>query len=122
MYNDAHLPDNEAWTNMTADLRESKQSQNAMRKENSQVSYSRSIDPQLNFGSYRQLKRRLAEVESEKEEYVFISLWNTRHKRIASILDGVHCCGHTDLSLSSGTILFIFYHLLVYCCHLCAHM
>lgn len=51
MYNDAHLPDNEAWTNMTADLRESKESQNAMRKENSQ------------------LKRRLAEVESEKEEW-----------------------------------------------------
>ncbi|KAG2349061.1 hypothetical protein BDR05DRAFT_956431 [Suillus weaverae] len=51
MYNDAHLPDNEAWTNMTADLRESKESQNALRKENSQ------------------LKRTLAEVESEKEEW-----------------------------------------------------
>ncbi|KAG2042276.1 hypothetical protein BDR03DRAFT_944957 [Suillus americanus] len=51
MYNDAHLPDDEAWTNMTADLRESKESQNALRKENSQ------------------LKRKLAEVESEKEEW-----------------------------------------------------
>lgn len=51
MYNDAHLPDDEAWTNMTADLRDSKESQNALRKENSQ------------------LKRRLAEVESEKEEW-----------------------------------------------------
>ncbi|KAG1752636.1 uncharacterized protein EDB91DRAFT_1103601 [Suillus paluster] len=51
MYNDAHLPDDEAWTNMTADLRETKESRNALRKENSQ------------------LKRRLAEVESEKEEW-----------------------------------------------------
>ncbi|KAG0709787.1 hypothetical protein DFH29DRAFT_885797 [Suillus ampliporus] len=51
MYNDAHLPDDEAWTNMTADLRETKESRNELRKENSQ------------------LKRRLAEVESEKEEW-----------------------------------------------------
>ncbi|OAX44507.1 hypothetical protein K503DRAFT_861342 [Rhizopogon vinicolor AM-OR11-026] len=51
MYNDAHLPDDEAWTNMTADLRETKESRNTLRKENSQ------------------LKRRLAEVESEKEEW-----------------------------------------------------
>ncbi|KAG2156207.1 hypothetical protein DEU56DRAFT_766033 [Suillus clintonianus] len=51
MYNDAHLPDDEAWANMTADLRETKESQNALRKENSQ------------------LKRRLAEAESEKEEW-----------------------------------------------------
>lgn len=35
MYNDAHLPDDEAWTSMMADLRETKESRNALRKENS---------------------------------------------------------------------------------------
>jgi protein ECT2 len=34
MYNDAHLPDDEAWTSMTADLRETKESRNILRKEN----------------------------------------------------------------------------------------
>jgi len=51
MFNDAHLPDTEAWTAMTRDLRQNKQSRNALSKENSQ------------------LKRRLAELESEKEEW-----------------------------------------------------
>ena len=37
MYNDAQLPDDEAWTNMTANLRETKESRNALRKENSWV-------------------------------------------------------------------------------------
>ncbi|KAI0268336.1 hypothetical protein BC834DRAFT_687638 [Gloeopeniophorella convolvens] len=56
MYNDAHLPETEAWTALTRDLHQSKESRNAFRKENTQ------------------LKRRLAEVESEKEECVFICL------------------------------------------------
>jgi len=51
MFNDAHLPDTEAWTAMTRDLRQSKEGRNALSKENSQ------------------LKRRLAELESEKEEW-----------------------------------------------------
>lgn len=37
MYNDALLPDDEAWATMTADLRETKESRNALRKENSRV-------------------------------------------------------------------------------------
>ncbi|KAI9507546.1 hypothetical protein F5148DRAFT_1307723 [Russula earlei] len=51
MFNDAHLPDTDAWAAMTRDLRQSKESRNALSKENSQ------------------LKRRLAEMESEKEEW-----------------------------------------------------
>jgi len=51
MFNDAHLPDTDAWAAMTRDLRQSKESRNALSKENSQ------------------LKRRLAELESEKEEW-----------------------------------------------------
>lgn len=51
MFNDAHLPESDAWAAMTRDLRQSKESRNALSKENSQ------------------LKRRLAELESEKEEW-----------------------------------------------------
>ncbi|KAI0304176.1 hypothetical protein BC826DRAFT_215583 [Russula brevipes] len=51
MFNDAHLPDTDAWVAMTRDLRQSKESRNALSKENSQ------------------LKRRLTEMESEKEEW-----------------------------------------------------
>ena len=35
MYNDAHLPDDEAWTALSADLRHTKESRNALGKENS---------------------------------------------------------------------------------------
>lgn len=38
MFNDAHLPDTEAWTAMTRDLRQSKEGRNALSKENSYVS------------------------------------------------------------------------------------
>lgn len=35
MYNDANLPEDEAWTSMTEDLRTTKESRNALSKENS---------------------------------------------------------------------------------------
>ena len=38
MFNDAHLPETEAWAAMTRDLRQSKESRNALSKENSYVS------------------------------------------------------------------------------------
>ena len=38
MYNDANLPEDEAWTAMSADLRRTKESRNALAKENSYVS------------------------------------------------------------------------------------
>lgn len=38
MFNDAHLPDTDAWAAMTRDLRQSKESRNALSKENSYVS------------------------------------------------------------------------------------
>ena len=38
MFNDAHLPDTDAWTALTRDLRQSKESRNALSKENSYVS------------------------------------------------------------------------------------
>jgi len=38
MFNDAHLPDTEAWAAMTRDLRQSKEGRNALSKENSYVS------------------------------------------------------------------------------------
>ncbi len=37
MYNDILLPDDEAWTAVTADLRQTKESRNALSKENSYV-------------------------------------------------------------------------------------
>ncbi|KAJ7638992.1 hypothetical protein FB45DRAFT_904439 [Roridomyces roridus] len=51
MYNDANLPDDEAWASMTTDLRQTKENRNALTKENSQ------------------LKRRLAETELQQEEW-----------------------------------------------------
>ncbi|KAJ7781077.1 RhoGEF domain-containing protein [Mycena metata] len=51
MYNDANLPDDEAWASMSTDLRKTKEARNALTKENSQ------------------LKRRLAETEMQQEEW-----------------------------------------------------
>ncbi|KAH7931234.1 hypothetical protein BV22DRAFT_1115616 [Leucogyrophana mollusca] len=51
MYTDANLPEDEAWTAMSEDLRQTKESRNALSRENSQ------------------LKRRLAEAELQKEEW-----------------------------------------------------
>jgi hypothetical protein len=35
MYNDANLPDDEAWVSMSTDLRKTKEARNALTKENS---------------------------------------------------------------------------------------
>ncbi|KAJ7765035.1 hypothetical protein DFH07DRAFT_811208 [Mycena maculata] len=51
MYNDANLPDDEAWVSMSTDLRKTKEARNVLTKENSQ------------------LKRRLAETEMQQEEW-----------------------------------------------------
>ncbi|KAJ6598900.1 hypothetical protein DFH09DRAFT_1129515 [Mycena vulgaris] len=51
MYNDANLPDDEAFVSMSTDLRKTKEARNALTKENSQ------------------LKRRLAETEMQQEEW-----------------------------------------------------
>ncbi|KAJ7368468.1 hypothetical protein DFH08DRAFT_26721 [Mycena albidolilacea] len=51
MYNDANLPDDEAWVSMSTDLRKTKEARNTLTKENSQ------------------LKRRLAETELQQEEW-----------------------------------------------------
>ncbi|THV08384.1 hypothetical protein K435DRAFT_641062 [Dendrothele bispora CBS 962.96] len=51
MYNDANLPEDEAWTAMTQDLKTTKEARNTLAQENSE------------------LKRRLAEVELQKEEW-----------------------------------------------------
>lgn len=39
MYNDIMLPDDEAWTAITTDLRQTKEARNALSKENSYVSF-----------------------------------------------------------------------------------
>ncbi|KAF8592181.1 hypothetical protein K439DRAFT_1626199 [Ramaria rubella] len=51
MFNDANLPETEAWAAMTKDLRESKAARNDLKRENAS------------------LKRKLEEVESQKEEW-----------------------------------------------------
>ncbi|KAF8897687.1 hypothetical protein BD779DRAFT_1608223 [Infundibulicybe gibba] len=66
MYNDANLPEDEAWQAMSDDLRQTKESRNALSRENSQ------------------LKRRLAEVESQQEEYD--SLYSGRRIRLTSFI------------------------------------
>lgn len=54
MYNDANLPHDEAWESMTNDLCQTKESRNAISKENSE------------------LKRKIAELKSEKEEWAVL--------------------------------------------------
>ncbi|KAH9947218.1 hypothetical protein B0H21DRAFT_740140 [Amylocystis lapponica] len=54
MFNDVHLPENDAWANMTKDLRKTKDDRNALSNENSN------------------LKRRLAEMELQNEEWVAV--------------------------------------------------
>jgi len=51
MYSDINLPDDEAWVAMSKDLRTTKEARNALTKQNSQ------------------LKRRIAEVEMQQEEW-----------------------------------------------------
>lgn len=51
MFKDVNLPDDEAWQAMSADLRRTKEARNTLSKENSQ------------------LKRKLAEVELQQEEW-----------------------------------------------------
>jgi hypothetical protein len=122
MYNDAHLPDDEAWTNMTADLRETKESRNTFGKENSYVFWLLLHSSLIDF-SRRQLKRRLAEVESEKEECVCVLLRNSRPKPTTPILGGVHYYERMDLSRSSlGYMFFIFYHLHASCNYICTQL
>jgi protein ECT2 len=73
MYNDIHLPETDAWAAVTRDLRQSKESRNALSKENSYVPAiipNLLLDGSLLYSCTRQLKRRMTELESEKEEYV----------------------------------------------------
>ena len=53
MYEDMHLPEDQAWGAMTNDLRKAKETRNLFAKEN------------------QQLKRKLQALEQENEEYVF---------------------------------------------------
>jgi hypothetical protein len=46
MFNDAHLPETDAWAAMARDLRQSKESRNALSKENSYV-------PEINLSATR---------------------------------------------------------------------
>ena len=71
MYNDILLPDDEAWASVTADLRQTKESRNALSKENSYVIFNQLVCAEYdNF--FRQLKRHISEIELERDEYV---LW-----------------------------------------------
>jgi hypothetical protein len=70
MYNDANLPDDEAWVAMAQDLRETKEARNNLTKENSCVISFFISFLVLKFNLYRQLKRKLAEVDLQREECV----------------------------------------------------
>lgn len=67
MYNDVNLPDDEAWTAMVNDLRQTKEARNTLSKENSCVIFSLADLTCLTLFS-RKLKRKLAEVQSQHEE------------------------------------------------------
>jgi hypothetical protein len=87
MFNDAHLPDTDAWAAMTRDLRQCKESRNALSKENSYVpTMTRRRNRMYTHSFLRQLKRRLAEVESEKEEYVPPVSFRGRLRRPTTVL------------------------------------
>ena len=79
MYNDANLPDDEAWVAMAQDLRETKEARNNLTKENSCVLFSFPFFLQYscpeNVNLYRQLKRKLAEVDLQREECVIAFLF-----------------------------------------------
>jgi hypothetical protein len=47
MYNDVNLPEEEAWSAMSADLRKTKESRNALTKENGYVSQSHHCSEKL---------------------------------------------------------------------------
>lgn len=74
MFNDVRLPETDAWAAMTRDLRQCKESRNALTRENSYVFLCPVVwiegrdNNELTFPRLRQLKRRLTELESEKEE------------------------------------------------------
>jgi hypothetical protein len=69
MYNDANLPADEAWEALSVDLRQTKEAKNNLSRENSCVSLSLcTLLSDCTDSGYRHLKRKLAEVELEKEE------------------------------------------------------
>jgi protein ECT2 len=68
MYNDANLPEDEAWAAMSKDLRQTKESRNVLAKENSYVPLELTFHRIMIETTYRQLKRKLAESESQREE------------------------------------------------------
>lgn len=67
MYNDVNLPDDEAWTAMVNDLRQTKETRNTLSKENSYV-LSACVDFTVLTAYFRKLKRKLAEMQSQHEE------------------------------------------------------
>lgn len=69
MYNDANLPDDEAWVAMAKDLRQTKEARNNLTKENSYVINICILEKKWLI-PYRQLKRKLAEVDLQREECV----------------------------------------------------
>ena len=97
MYNDANLPDDEAWVAMAQDLRETKEARNNLTKENSCViSFCFYDTLVLNINLYRQLKRKLAEVDLQREECVI-----------------AFCLFVCSLDLFPSTVGVIFYGLMV---------
>lgn len=66
MFKDANLPETEAWAAMTQDLRESKAARNNLQRENVLV-FCMST-PFVAEVLVRSLKRKLEEVERQKEE------------------------------------------------------
>jgi len=66
MYNDVNLPRDEAWQAMTEDLSKTKESRNTLNEENSYAQIQSSL--LLLIDPLRKLKRRIAELEAEKEE------------------------------------------------------
>jgi len=69
MYNDVNLPDDEAWTAMTTDLRHTKAERNAISKENSCVSSPLPETAIIAYYENSDMKQRIAELELQNEEY-----------------------------------------------------
>lgn len=70
MYNDINLPDDEAWVAMSSDLRKTKETRNALTKENSYADHNLSVVFRKLTINSSQLKRRIAESEMQREEFV----------------------------------------------------
>ena len=69
MFNDAHLPEESAWQALTKDLKQAKEARNQLSRENRCVDLLLCNTQFIDDCFHRQLKRSLAQITLQKEEW-----------------------------------------------------